>query len=126
MITLDFSNRKPIYEQLQVKITQMALTGTLEPNEQLPSVRSLAKDLMINPNTVQKAYQFLEQDGVIYSVPGKGSFISPDISVSSKYREETVLRLRRLMEEAKAYGVKQTDVEKVMRSVFNEEEGEKE
>lgn len=126
MITLDFSNRKPIYEQLQVKITQMALTGTLEPNEQLPSVRSLAKDLMINPNTVQKSYQFLEQDGVIYSVPGKGSFISPDISVSSKYREETVLRLRKLMEEAKAYGVKQTDVEKVMRSVFNEEEGEKE
>lgn len=126
MITLDFSNRKPIYEQLQVKITQMALTRTLEPNEQLPSVRSLAKDLMINPNTVQKAYQFLEQDGVIYSVPGKGSFISPDISVSSKYREETVLRLRKLMEQAKAYGVKQTDVERVMRSVFNEEKGEKE
>lgn len=73
---LDYKSGLPIYEQLYRSVTKMAAAGALEKDEKLPAVRSLAVELGINPNTVQKAYQMLERDGVIYSVPGKGSFIA--------------------------------------------------
>lgn len=76
MIQLDLQSRIPIYEQLYKKIIELISSQDLKPNEQLPSVRILAKDLGVNPNTVSKAYQQLEHDGVIYSLAGRGSFIS--------------------------------------------------
>lgn len=76
MFKLDTQSRTPIYEQLKAQITELVVIGALEPGSQLPSVRSLARDLGVNPNTVQKAYQDLERDQVIYSVSGKGSFIA--------------------------------------------------
>lgn len=85
MFTIDLTSRIPIYEQICDNITSLVLSGTLNENDQLPSVRSLAKSAGINPNTVAKAYQELERNGIIYSVPGRGSFISkPD---SSGFRE---------------------------------------
>ena len=76
MFYLDYKSGLPIYEQLDRSVTKMAAAGALEKDEKLPAVRSLAVELGINPNTVQKAYQMLERDGVIYSVPGKGSFVA--------------------------------------------------
>lgn len=76
MFKLDMQSRTPIYEQLKEQITDLVVIGVLEPGDQLPSVRSLARDLGVNPNTVQKAYQDLEREQVIHSVSGKGSFIS--------------------------------------------------
>ena len=76
MFTIDLTSRIPIYEQIYQKIVMLILNGTLAENDQLPSVRSLAKSTGVNPNTVAKAYQELERNGVIYSVPGRGSFIS--------------------------------------------------
>ena len=82
MITIDIRSRTPIYEQIYEKIIGLILNGTLKENDQLPSVRSLAKSTGVNPNTVAKAYQELERNGIIYSVPGRGSFIAkPDSSV---------------------------------------------
>lgn len=75
MITLDYRSRKPLYDQLCESIERMAACGVLEPGSRLPSVRMLAEELAINPNTVQKAYQMLEHSGVIETVPGKGSFL---------------------------------------------------
>jgi len=69
-------SRVPIYEQLKNKIYELAVLGQLRANDQLPSVRNLARDLGVNPNTVQKAYQELERENIIYSVTGKGSFLS--------------------------------------------------
>lgn len=77
MFVLEQQSRVPIYEQMKQKITELIMLGVLKTDEQLPSVRSLAHDLGINPNTVQKAYQELERDGVVYSVTGKGSFVAP-------------------------------------------------
>ena len=71
----------PIYEQLKKAIIENTLLGILEPDEQLPSVRSLSKELGVNPNTVQKAYQALESEGIIYSLAGKGSFVSSHIQI---------------------------------------------
>lgn len=76
MFVLEQQSRVPIYEQMKQKITELIMLGILKTDEQLPSVRSLAHDLGINPNTVQKAYQELERDGVVYSVTGKGSFVA--------------------------------------------------
>ncbi|WP_028515569.1 GntR family transcriptional regulator [Ruminococcus flavefaciens] len=76
MFSIDLTSRIPIYEQIYHKIVNLIINGTLAENDQLPSVRSLAKSTGVNPNTVSKAYQELERNGVIYSVPGRGSFVS--------------------------------------------------
>ena len=80
MFTLDYQSRLPIYEQLYKSIIKMASPGVMEPNETLPSVRVFGQHLGVNPNTVQTASQTLDRDQIIYSIPGKGSFISPDLS----------------------------------------------
>ena len=76
MFNIDLQSRTPIYEQLYKKIVELIMKQILTANDQLPSVRILAKDLGVNPNTVSKAYQQLEHDGVIYSLAGRGSFIA--------------------------------------------------
>lgn len=67
MITIDSQNRKPIYEQIIDRFQVLIMKGILAPDSQMPSVRSLAVELSINPNTIQKAYAALEQQGFIYS-----------------------------------------------------------
>lgn len=76
MFDLDLQSRTPIYEQLYKKTIELIIKGVLKENEQLPSVRSLAKEIGVNPNTVAKAYQELERNKIIYSVSGRGSFIA--------------------------------------------------
>lgn len=75
MFELDLRSRAPIYEQLVDKIKELIINNVLKPDEQLPTVRVLASELTINPNTIQKAYRELEYRGYIYSVPGKGNFV---------------------------------------------------
>ncbi len=93
VFTLDYKSRLPIYEQLYKSVRRMAAIGAMEQKEPLPSVRSLAQELGVNPNTVQKAYQMLERDGIICSVPGKGSFLSGDLSAISQQREIALEKL---------------------------------
>jgi len=78
VISIDYKDRRPIFEQLVDKIGDLAAKGLLAPGSQLPSVRQLAMELSINPNTIQKAYTELERRGVIVSVKGRGSFVSED------------------------------------------------
>lgn len=73
MFELDVRSRKAIYEQLVDKIKEMIVYGVLQPEEQLPSVRTLSGQLTVNPNTIQKAYRELEREGYIYSLQGKGA-----------------------------------------------------
>lgn len=76
MFDIDLQSRTPIYEQLYKRVTELIMRKSLLPGDKLPSVRELAKDLGVNPNTVSKAFQNLERDGIIKSLPGRGSFIS--------------------------------------------------
>lgn len=119
MFPLDYKSRLPIYEQLNKSISKMAALGALEPNEQLPSVRTLAQDLGINPNTVQKAYQMLEQNGIIYSVPGKGSYISPDLSVLSRQKARAMEKLTEVIQEAADNGVTKPEMIEQIENHFN-------
>ncbi len=81
----------PLYQQLKRSFQRMAALGLIQPHEQLPSVRQLAMELGINPNTVQKAYRELEQEGLIYAVPGKGNFLS-DQSKDHELQKEEIRR----------------------------------
>ncbi len=78
MISIDCRNGKPIYEQIADEFENLISQGVLEADSQLPSVRQLAVELSINPNTIQKAYGELEGRGLTYSIRGKGSFVSPE------------------------------------------------
>lgn len=80
MIQIDYRDGRPIYEQIVDGIERLALQGALEENGQLPSVRQLAVELSINPNTIQRAFGELEQRGVIYSSRGRGNFLAEDFS----------------------------------------------
>ena len=71
MVVIDYQNRKPIYEQIVERFQMLIVKGILEPDSQMPSVRALATELSINPNTIQKAYAVLEQEGYIYPVKGR-------------------------------------------------------
>lgn len=76
MIVIDYRDKRPIYEQVVERFETLILNGVLEPDEKLPSVRSLAVELSINPNTIQRAYGELERRGLIYSAKGKGNFVA--------------------------------------------------
>lgn len=76
MIVLDYRDRRPLYEQVTERLEELMFQEILTENTKLPSVRSLATELSINPNTIQRAYAELEQRGYIYSVKGKGSFVA--------------------------------------------------
>ena len=76
MIVIDYQDRRPIYEQIVERFQILILKGVLEQDEKMPSVRKLAVELSINPNTIQKAYSILEQQGYIYPVKGRGNFVS--------------------------------------------------
>ncbi len=78
MFVLDRYGRTPIYEQLIEQVELHVLNGTLQPQDMLPSVRTLAVQLGINPNTLQKAYAELERRGICTSVPGSGRFVAAD------------------------------------------------
>lgn len=105
MIVIDYQNRKPIYEQVVERFQRLILTGAMEPDTQMPSVRALATELAINPNTIQKAYTILEQKGFIYPVKGRGNFVSGNQEL--KEQEQTVFfqRLGTLIQEGKELGV---------------------
>ena len=88
MISLNYRDPRPIYEQLEEKLRRLILSGAIAEGEKLPSVRELASQLAINPNTIQRAYRELEQNGFIYSVPGKGSFAGKLSGVDESRRKE--------------------------------------
>lgn len=122
MIKLDLQSRLPIYEQLKGKITELVMLGELKPDEQLPSVRSFARELGVNPNTVQKAYQDLERDKIIYSVAGRGSYISPEIDLTGQLQEVYIKEIRKATVQAKMCGIDKQRVISAVDEVYKEGE----
>lgn len=106
MIVIDYQNRKPIYEQIVEKFQTLIITGAIEPDSQMPSVRSLAVDLSINPNTIQKAYSVLEQEGFIYPVKGRGNFVSGNSDLKMRKQEAFFQSLRQMVYRGKELDVK--------------------
>lgn len=88
MISLNYRDSRPIYEQIKDGLRKLIVTGAIATDEKLPSVRALATQLSINPNTIQRAYEALESEGYVYSVPGKGSFAAPNTGVDEGRKNE--------------------------------------
>ncbi len=110
LITIDYKDRRPIYQQLMDRIEELAMQGLIQPDEQLPSVRSLAVELAINPNTISRAYGELEKKGVTYSVPGRGSFLAAGRDVMQAAAREQIRReLARIIERAGSCGIGRSD-----------------
>ena len=105
MLQLDHRDGRPIYEQVRDSLRRLLVTGAIAPGEKLPSVRQLAGELAINPNTIQRAYEALEQEGYVYSVPGKGSFAAPGEDILARRREELFARLDVLADDLRELGV---------------------
>ena len=105
MIVIDYQNRKPIYEQIVERFQMLIVRGVLEPDSQMPSVRSLVTELSINPNTIQKAYTILEQQGYIYPVKGRGNFVSDGRNLVEQKKENFFQKLRIVIREGIELGV---------------------
>ena len=88
MIQLNYRDPRPIYEQVKDGIRKLAYSGVFGPDEKLPSVRELAMKLAINPNTISRAYKELEQEGFLYTVTGKGTFINQEYDLNDSRKEE--------------------------------------
>lgn len=110
MFDIRLEGKAPIYEQLFSGIAGLISSGELKPDERLPAVREVAKQLGINPNTVQKAYVQLEQAGLIYSMPAKGSYVSPQPQAVEALRAEALKRLEDGLSAAKKGGVTREEV----------------
>lgn len=120
MLFLDYQDRRPIYEQIVEKFRMLILSGAMEPSSKMPSVRQLAMELSINPNTIQRAYMELEQQGLIYPVKGKGSFVTDSSHIRQIGMEETLRELKEITEKGKALGVKEEEMIGVIRSCYKE------
>ena len=105
MIVIDYQNRKPIYEQIVERFQMLIVKGILEADSQMPSVRTLASELSINPNTIQKAYTILAQQGYIYPVKGRGNFVSGNQTLKEKKEEVFFQKLRDVIQEGKELGI---------------------
>ena len=105
MLNLDYRDARPIYEQVRDNLRQLMVSGAIQEGEKLPSVRSLASNLAINPNTIQRAYESLEAEGYVYSIPGKGSFAAPRTGVDEERRDRLLGQFDSLTAELLYLGV---------------------
>ena len=110
MLNLDYRDARPIYEQVKDGLRRLMVTGVIQGGEKLPSVRTMAGTLAINPNTIQRAYEALEQEGYAYSVPGKGSFAALPQDVTDKRRDELLKQLDAVVQELEYLGMSRKDV----------------
>ena len=104
MISIDSRNPKPLYEQVVDEFKKLIVAGVMAPDEKLPSVRSLASQLAINPNTIQRAYRELQSAGFTYSAAGKGSFVAELGDMSSLHRDELLAQFDQVTAELLGLG----------------------
>ena len=105
MLTVNFSSRTPVYQQLYDDVIRLVSLGVLKSDTKLPPVRILATELGINPNTVQKAYKMLEKDGYIYSTVGRGSFVSNKLDQNQAEKIQAKNDLKESIDKAYKKGI---------------------
>ncbi|MBR1701012.1 MAG: GntR family transcriptional regulator [Lachnospiraceae bacterium] len=126
MIVLDYRDKHPLYEQVSEKLKHLIICGALPPNSKLPSVRSLAMDLSINPNTIQRAYVLLEQEGYIYTVVGRGNFVTDAKEWLSGRLKAIEGELAEQMTKAKDAGLDRETMLRMIERVYGAQEQMKE
>ena len=122
MILIDYKSRTPIYEQIIENVKTLIVSGVLERDQQLLSVRQLAQELAINPNTIQRAYQELEREGIIYSLKGRGSFVGSSLGeLRTVQQAELLAQLETVSRELKQLEVSKEQILAVVAQVYGTE-----
>ena len=120
MIVIDSQSRQPIYEQIVERVESLIAADVMKSGDQLPSVRALAVELSINPNTIQKAYAILEEHGAIDPVKGKGNFVSEKDKVTDRMKGQCFWRLKETVEQAKNLGIDEEEFSIKVRTYYRE------
>ena len=124
MIALDYRDKRPIYEQIVEKLEKLIVCGALESNTRMPSVRSLAMELSVDPNTIQRAYAQLEQDGYLYTIVGRGNYVTCEAEWK-KGRVQTVLKeFTEVLTKARETRVPRGELMALFDRIYPEKEGE--
>ena len=104
MININYRDSRSIYEQVRDNFRQLIVSGVLPPAGKIPSIKELAAELAINPNTIQRAYTELENEGYIFSVPGRGIFVCEDIKLLESKKADLIKKFKAAAEELQALG----------------------
>lgn len=115
IININFRDSRPIYEQVKTTLRKLIVSGAMSPDEKLPSVRELASQLVINPNTIQRAYRELEQEGYIISIPGKGSYANLSAQVDEGRKKELLSAMDEIVTELLYLGVTLDELDRRIR-----------
>ena len=122
MIQLNYRDSKPIYEQIKEGLRRLVITGAIATDEKLPSVRELASELAINPNTIQRAYMELEKLGLIYPVKGRGNFVADSTQVQKINRENYRKEFATLIKKGRNTGFSREELEKMLVETIEKED----
>lgn len=118
MLQIDLGSRVPIHEQIVNGVLRLRTVGVLKSGDKLPSVRALAQKLGVNPNTVQKAYAALEENGVIYSIAGKGSFLSQSDAAQEAMVSAILKNFAETVKKAKSVGIAEKDLISALDKIY--------
>lgn len=119
LIFVDPRSGKPLYEQIKSSLRDRIISGVYQSEDKLPSVRELAQTTAINPNTIQKAYRDLESEGWIYSISGKGCYVSEaPPGLLERRRDELVCQLKPILKELHSTGMSAEEARKLVSEVF--------
>ena len=121
MFLVNPKSKQPLYEQLVEQLRRQLVLGVMEAGAAMPSVRQLATELGINPNTIQKAYRRMEAEGMILSIPGKGSFVSDDLAeLLKKQRKDQQTQLGQMLHACRETGVSKDEILQMVEAVYKE------
>lgn len=126
MLNIDGRSRVPIYEQIKNQLMELIRLEVYSPHDKLPSIRALAADAGLNVNTVKRAMLDLEADGVVYSLPGRGSFVSEDALGSASVRKKAFAELSGAIRAARSKGVTLEDITALAHGIYDEKSIESE
>ena len=119
MLSLNYRDTRPIYEQIKEGMKRLIVSGAMKEGDKLPSVRTMATDLAINPNTIQKAYNELENEGYIYSRRASGSFVMPRSAVAENTEQSELFeRFDAIVKEMMFCGISRTEAELRMKNIY--------
>lgn len=118
MIQLDYKDRRPLYEQVTERFKELILTGVLQPDEKIPSVRSMAIELSVTPNTIQRAYSELEKAGYIYTITGRGNFVSDGNTLRDIHLQQLLGQVRSAISQAKNAGISRDEILETLELIY--------
>ena len=124
MILLDYRDKRPIYEQIVDKLERLIIGGGLEANCKMPSVRSLALELSVNPNTIQRAYAQLEQDGYLYTIVGRGNYVTCEAEWKKGRIQAVLAELEEALLKARETKVPRGELIALLDRIYPKKEGE--